>query len=140
MEENNKKNAVKLSLEDYLRLYEFRKNFENENALVCKTQYSYNAPLSNYPAMSANYYIDKYISESDAIKEILKENGELAERAKTLQEQLNHYQNSSRNLYQEIADLKRELHDKGIALPVETVKVEDIKKMSIWEFLKWRKK
>lgn len=103
-------NTVLLSLSDYNELREFKENMEKYNV------YKLSQPYSN-PFSCLNYQLHiplKYITTDEAIIELLERNNQLSE--------------MHDKLAIECDKLKR-----------ETISKEKISKMSIWEFIKWRK-
>jgi transcription antitermination factor NusA-like protein len=108
-------NKVTLKLEDYHDLYNFKKNLQ-ENKLLAKVIYNYNGYGGKI----------EYISLDSALEEITVINKNLIDNATYLQ-----------NLLQKSkADILR-LSEKPTQ-PIDLM-INEIKKFSIWQFLKWRK-
>jgi Flp pilus assembly CpaF family ATPase len=117
-------NKVTLKLEDYHDLYNFKKNLQ-ENKLLAKVIYNYNGYGGKI----------EYISLDSALEEITVINKNLIDNATYLQNLL---QKSKEEILilSEKADILR-LSEKP-AQPIDLT-INEIKKFSIWQFLKWRK-
>jgi hypothetical protein len=111
-------NRVDLALNDYIELYEFRKNLEADKVAII-----------NWTGYPNNNLQSRYVSLTDAFKEIEDINKKLVE----INEKLTNDKNKL------MLDLSQALKK----IPVEdkpSMNLDDVKKMSIWQFLKWRKK
>jgi FtsZ-binding cell division protein ZapB len=121
-------NSVQLKLQDYLELYEFRKNLE-EKGLVCR-KYNY------YGANNQVTFI--FIKEDEAVKEILDSNKELAEKNDKLVQEHQELNYKHSSLVEENKKLKSGLSLKEKELAIK-VTLDDVKTFSIFEFWRWKR-
>jgi hypothetical protein len=113
-------NTVVLNLWDYNELREFKEKMEEGYT------YKLNQPYKLYQPYSAHYnpivcptnlQPAKYITTDLALKELLERNDKLTA--------------INNELYEECIDLKNNRPP--------NINISELKKMSIWEFIKWRK-
>jgi len=102
--------TVTISTIEYNDLRDFQKEIEKGNSVEIYNGYNCEFGTSGYYSP-----ICKYVSTDEAVKNISEENAVLLSKLKELQE----------------INEPNEPREKSI---------EEIKKMSIWKFLKWRKK
>ncbi len=106
------KNTLLIDIEVYNQLRDFKREMELGNTLMV------------YPhSIQSNYeqyhpIISRYITRDEAVKEVVDENNKLNDEIEKLKSQ--------------IEKLKSQNKPKEISL-------SDVKKMSLWEFRKWRK-
>jgi hypothetical protein len=106
-------NTVILNLAEYNALRDFKKELEKGNTYRC-LDYSQSSYYNGVLLPSATY-----ISEEEAVKEIAVKN---------------------EHLLQEIADLQTEIQKLKNPPKTKEQSINDIKKMSVWEFRKWKRK
>lgn len=107
---NMETNTVVLTLSDYNELREFKEKMEKGNTYVVPQPHTYNSWLNNYSPLPSV----KYITTDMAVKELLGRNDKLSAINEELNIECNHLRNSRPN-------------------------IRELKRMSIWEFIKWRK-
>jgi hypothetical protein len=117
-------NSVTLNLNDYNELRDFRTKMEKKHTLKI---------YSNGGWSSTNY-----ISTEDAVKEIAAANVELKKNYDENSKRFNEIYEENKKLESENLGLKAMLPDS--MKPKAEVTLNDLKRMSIWEFMKWRKK
>ncbi len=139
MENKKDDNKVKLKLDDYLKLYEFRKNFESDAAKVCKTQYNFHTPTPYNNGTFYNTTADVYVTENEAVTAVLEENKKLADRAEILNAQFTSLRDALTTANEEKRRLQIETIAKSGSQPSnKELTVQDIKNMSLWGMLRWR--
>jgi hypothetical protein len=107
-------NTVILGLPEYNALRDFKAEIEKGNTYRCFDYYnSVGWGQSSCPSISL------YISPDEAVKEIAMKNDSLIKQITDLNEEINGLKNPSTS---------------------KEINIKDIKKMSVWEFLKWRKR
>lgn len=123
-------NSVNLNLADYLALYEFKRNLEKKK-FVCKTVITY----TNYGTQTV-----EFISPDDAIKAITEINDTIHTNLVNCRTDRDKWHTECQNKNEQIRVLKDELRKAtGETLDV-AMNIDQVKKLSLWQFLKWRKK
>jgi len=110
------KNTVLLDLFEYNKLREFKEKIEENNSI--KKEYW----------LHGHEYVT-YISTDSHIKELIEEGNKLRETTNDLEKKISH-------LEDDILKLNKKL---PIPIVQKDVTLEDIKKMSYWEFRRWKK-
>lgn len=105
-------NTVVLNIREYNRLRDFYKNIEEGRVFITSTSYC---------EFTGQYSTEKYLTNEKVAIELTEKNEELI--------------NQTVDLRHTIANLKDR---KGITINETTI--DDVKEMSLWQFLKWRNK
>jgi DNA-binding transcriptional regulator/RsmH inhibitor MraZ len=114
-------NKVELQLPDYLDLYEFKKNIEEKGLVMTKV-------------FNSHYYSQTTFVSLDNAWEQIKSINEAAVKTN------NELQNEVLRLKLENDRLSLSLDQKLKASPEKNIlTINDVKKFSIWQFIKWRK-
>jgi CRISPR/Cas system-associated protein Cas10 (large subunit of type III CRISPR-Cas system) len=117
MEKNNV-STVKLTLFEYNNLRDFKENIEKNNTVFINDTATYTEYIVGGGRINESKKNLRYISTDDAVKEIAEINAEIL---KTNAEILKKYDNLINNKEEELT-------------------IDKIKKLSIWQFLKWKTK
>ena len=104
-------NTVLLSLSDYNQLREFKEKMEEGNTYKLPQPYTYG---NGQYYMSQSYPATTYITTDSAVAELLERNIHLSAINEKLTEECNKLRQSRPN-------------------------INELKRMSIWEFIRWRK-
>ena len=107
------KGSVKLDLDEYNSLRDFKNKMDKKHG---KSVF-----------IAGNWSYDRYISTDDALKEIAETNNALHEEIKKWADKCD-----------ELIKYKYELDELKARLPKEKT-IEEVKKLSIWKFMAWRK-
>ena len=104
-------NTVILSLPEYNALRDFKENIEKGNTFRT-IEYSTNSYMSQ-----SSIIIPLFVTTDEAVKEIARQNDTLSK---------------------ELAKVSAEIYELKNPKPKDLT-LKDVKKMSIWKFLKWRR-
>lgn len=114
-------NKVELQLPDYLELYEFKKNIEDKGLVMTQVTGSHYHSQVTYVSLE-NAWLDIKAKQDAAV------------------EVNNRLQNENLRLKNELQTLQLASDLKRKASPEKsTLTINDVKKFSVWQFIKWRK-